>query len=442
MSKNKENNENTDIPIFGLNPNVLKIKPNPNNLQQWQLDVQDRQRNALKNAELNKQKLKEIDPIQYNLLQREIAKENSPTSEIVYYEDNNGKIRSSQTNAGALSAADPLMQFYLEGVAFGRPLGYIWNKTKPIRNTLLTGDPYTTLGGKFGYYGNWFDRIRYTLDRRKTNPKILNPKHPELLRKVKNPQINLDGSIQISSPIPRADFQRVNFTTDRPVVSHKFGNWDFDDLLILNPKIVKNYKPKSIEPSDMFYTDLSLRTTPKNVTLVSGNIGHLIKAQKAGMNTLSSKELRALWKQIQEEYKQSLLRKENMSPVELKLFKDGLNRNVSPELGKKYAFEIQRLQSLRGTPSIEDYMYLDKLYGLESGTIGINELNPFIIKQIFKPGQTIRYPNGRSLDQNYFYRQINTEKDILEKAPYNKVFYDPASPVEYNYKHGLTHYDD
>jgi hypothetical protein len=65
---------------------------------------------------------------------------------------------------------------------------------KPKINTLLTGDPYTTLGGKYGYYVNWLDRVRYTLDRSKPVSK-LKAKFPELLRKTRDFQINSDGTV-------------------------------------------------------------------------------------------------------------------------------------------------------------------------------------------------------------------------------------------------------
>ena len=54
-------------------------------------------------------------------------------------------------------------------------------------------------------------------------------------------------------------------------------------------------------------------------------------------------------------------------------------------------------------------------------------------------GAEVPYPNGRVIDSDYFYPQTNSEKNVLNRAPYNKVFYDPATAAEWDYKelHGI-----
>ena len=54
-------------------------------------------------------------------------------------------------------------------------------------------------------------------------------------------------------------------------------------------------------------------------------------------------------------------------------------------------------------------------------------------------GAEVPYPNGRVIDYDYFYPQINSEKNVLNRAPYNKVFYDPTTTAEWDYKelHGI-----
>lgn len=54
-------------------------------------------------------------------------------------------------------------------------------------------------------------------------------------------------------------------------------------------------------------------------------------------------------------------------------------------------------------------------------------------------GAEVPYPNGRVIDYDYFYPQINSEKNVLNRTPYNKVFYDPTATAEWDYKelHGI-----
>jgi hypothetical protein len=68
------------------------------------------------------------------------------------------------------------------------------NSAKPYINLALTGDKYTTLGGRYGYYGNPLMRFLYTLDRSSTKPR-LGPVHPELLRKTDEYVVNPNGTI-------------------------------------------------------------------------------------------------------------------------------------------------------------------------------------------------------------------------------------------------------
>lgn len=312
-----------------------------------------------------------------------------------------------------------------EGQVIGGTLGGITAPGLKMLPQFIAGDPYTTLGGRFGYYGNKFERVYHTLARRmgwKTSPK-----HPELLRKIQNTPEIKDGKVQITNP--GDDF--TNFSTDRPVVSHSKGDWDPYDLYITDPKVVEGLNPISIEPSDMFYVGPNITAKPNQVTLVSGNTTKLINAQDAGMSTLSSPRLRELWDKMNRYYYAELRRQSlETSPLKRRLFKKGFKDIVPPSMREPYAQEIQRLQTLRGTPTLEDYNYISKLYGLDPGIVGISQMNPEIIRATFKPGVPMYYPNGRELDMNYFTPTTNNEKALLEKSQYNNVFYDPASYVE------------
>ena len=294
---------------------------------------------------------------------------------------------------------------------------------------LIAGDAYTTVGGKFGYYGNPLQRFTGTVGRRlNLNTKARNP---ELLRKISEPApINSNGTIQISNPTPRANFARTNFTTDRPVVSHSNkNNWDHMDLMIFDPKITKGLKPASVEPSDTFYPFANITAKPSQTTLVSGNKLALINAQDKGMSTLSSPKLRQIYKDMQAEYLGNSIRYSRMTPLQRRLAKTGFKDYVSPASKKAYAEEIQKLQSKRGTPTIKDYRKIEEDTGLDAGVVDIKDLNPELVDKIANSKGYFTYPNGE-VTSSYHYPQAYSDKAVLNRMPYNKVFYDPASPVE------------
>lgn len=317
-----------------------------------------------------------------------------------------------------------------------------------ITPRLIAGDAYTTVGGKFGYYGNLLQRFTGTVGRRlNLNTKARNP---ELLRKISKPTpINSNGTIQVSNPNPRTDFARTNFTTDRPVVSHsEKNNWDHMDLNIFDPKITKGLKPASIEPSDTFYPFANITAKPSQTTLVSGNKSALINAQDKGMSTLSSPKLRQLYDDMQSQYLGKMTEYSKMTPLQRRLAKTGFKDMVSSTLKKQYAEEIQRLQSKRGTPTIKDYRKVEEDTGLNAGVTTENLPNKFKahIDKIMNTkisdysdysSLDFIYPNGRIVKPSS--TAVSEEMRLLNSMPYNKVFYDPASHVEYNWaiKNGL-----
>lgn len=312
---------------------------------------------------------------------------------------------------------------------------------------LIAGDAYTTVGGKFGYYGNPLQRFTGTVGRRlNLNTKARNP---ELLRKISEPTpINSNGTIQVSNPTPRASFARTNFTTDRPVVSHSAGNWDHMDLNIFDPKITKGLKPASIEPSDTFYPFANITAKPSQTTLVSGNKSALVNAQDKGMSTLSSPKLRQIYEDMQAEYLGNLTKYSKMTPMQRRMAKTNFKDNVSPKLKKAYAEEIQRLQSQRGTPTIRDYKKVENDTGLDAGVTTENLQHQFAAHVDKLKNTKISdyndyasldfvYPNGRIVKPSR--TSISGETRTLNNMPYNKVFYDPASHAELNWatKNGL-----
>ena len=139
MSKNKENNKNSNIPIFGIPLQTIKIQTDEVGFTPQQRQIMERQRKILSEESIQKAKdeLRQKDPIRYSVEQMREAQRKNPTSEVIYYEDDKGNLQRAWTKVGAMSANDPVAQFYVEGVALGKPLRYAF---KPI-NSLMRKIP-------------------------------------------------------------------------------------------------------------------------------------------------------------------------------------------------------------------------------------------------------------------------------------------------------------
>lgn len=302
-----------------------------------------------------------------------------------------------------------------------------YNAAKSVYDNGTLWDKYTTLGGRFGYYGNPLQRAWGTISR---NLGISStPRHPELLRKLEGlPKVTKEGFLDFNSTRTGLLGEgHSNWTLDRPVVSHGKGNWDGKDLFIVDPAEFQKAIPKenviSIEPSDMFVQNANAFINPKRVTVVSGNPETLVQARQMGMSTLSSPRLRRLYK-----------------PEKPKIGRFSLDKGNYGN--HPYALEQQRLQQRRGAPTIEDFRLIEDQYGLKAGVIPMSEYlqNPLSIaveNMLQNPTQirTWTYPNGREVQLipggTYLDRSIQ-EQSLINKAPYRNVFYDPASHVEVN----------
>ena len=288
-------------------------------------------------------------------------------------------------------------------------------------------DKYTTLGGRFGYYGNPLQRAWGTISRNFGLPST--SRHPELLRKLGGlPRVTDEGLLDFNSArTGLLGTGHSNWTLDRPVVSHNKGNWDGKDLFIVDPVQFQRAVPKenviSIEPSDMFVQNADAFIDPRRVTLVSGNPKSLIQARQMGMSTLSSPRLRRLYKPDKPKVGRFSLDKGNYG-------------------NRPYALEQQRLQQRRGAPTIGDFRLIENQYGLNSGVIPMSEYlqNPLsdAVKNMLEDPTKIRswsYPNGREVQLipgGTYLDKALYEESLVNKAPYKNVFYDPASHVEVN----------
>lgn len=327
--------------------------------------------------------------------------------------------------AQSTGASSDLGEFTNPGFVLGSPT---YNIGKNLYNKGTLWDKYTTLEGRFGYYGNPLQRVWGTINRNFGLPST--PKHPELLRKLDGfPRVTDKGLLDFnSSRTGLLGTGHSNWTLDRPVVSHSKGNWDGKDLFIVDPvqfqKAVSKENVISIEPSDMFVQNADVLIDPRRVTLVSGNPESLIQARQMGMSTLSSPRLRQLYKPNK--------------PKNIGKF----NFDKGNYGNRPYALEQQRLQQRRGTPTIEDFRLIESQYGLNSGVIPISKYLQNSLSAAIKnmlETSTINgswsYPNGREVQLipgGTYLNKALYEESLVNKAPYKNVFYDPATHVEIN----------
>lgn len=294
-----------------------------------------------------------------------------------------------------------------------KPPGLLQTKVAKIYNNGTLWDRYTTIGGRFGYYGNPLQRVVGTISRNLGVKST--PRHPEMLRKLEGlPKALEDGRVDFNSARTRLLGEgHSNWTLDRPVVSHGKGDWDRLNLFIVDPvefqKSVPRQNVMSIEPSDTFVQGADAFIDPKRVTIVSGDPESLEQARRMGMSILSSPRLRKLYKSGKDNY--------------------------------LYTLEQQRLQQRRGAPTLQDFRLIENHYGLNSGVIPISDYFSNSLENAFNKmmeeqniGSWI-YPNGREIQLipgGTYLSNAQQEIKLINKAPYRNVFYDPTSHIEAN----------
>lgn len=211
-------------------------------------------------------------------------------------------------------------------------------------------DKYTTLGGRFGYYGKTpMSRFVGTVQRQ-FNFGSPAPRMPELIR-AETHGINFHPEERIKKRFPW-----INTTTTQPVISHPQGNWNGSDVIIYDPNMIEDPRRYlSIDPMDTFITG-KLIPNKGQATVVSGNPNVLRQAKAVGYETVSSPRLRKLY---------SILQDKNANrpgiPFELKITMQPVERTQE---ALDYMNEIQRLISRRGLPTLRDYQYQSLQTGL------------------------------------------------------------------------------
>ena len=306
-------------------------------------------------------------------------------------------------------------------------------------------DAYTTFGGRFGNYGdNIFTNMYGTAARRFGLPDKARIPADAIRKLEERPNVE-NGIIDLTGEKAFLGNPHTNMTLDQPVVSHpKWVGDGADTYLFPTKNVVGNTGEalKSIEPSDMFVNGVKVTETPKNVTLISGDIDALNWAKENGLQTVSSPKLRKMYAEAVAKYEKDLKAYNKLSLLEKANQKPPIHpKEVSRRqlYWPEYATEVQRLQSRRGTPTLADFKLLEKQTGLNSGVSPISELQTTIEQfhslPVDKDGviKPLIYPNGRIVDISGKSAK-DTEFKLIKRAKYNNVFYDPASMVEYNWQ--------
>lgn len=271
-------------------------------------------------------------------------------------------------------------------------------------------DPYTTIGGRFGYYGNWPKRIYNTVARNigleGTNSM------PELLRLEKRIDLtNPETYAYITRESIGGRFPWMNSTTSRFVVDHSNGNWKGNSGIVYDPQMFSAENYLSVQPSDTFIQGAKNVTSPKQFTLVSGNVEELKAAQKAGLETLSTPEMRRAY----EAFKTTEAEAEAAGIGTFKVGRFRLGKGTLHDdratiaAANNYTQTMNEAVARRGTPTYQDYQYQAEQAGLP---IEVTEGVP-VYDRVVGFGVDA---DGKSMH--------------LTEPYYNNIVYHNASPIE------------
>lgn len=296
---------------------------------------------------------------------------------------------------------------------------------KGLYNGMLW-DKYTDFSARFGNWSKNPITNAYASMARNFGLPDVSRLPGDLFRKINSHARKLDnGMLDFTGGKGWNNQPHTNFTLDRPVVSHRKGDWTAFDTYILNgQQVLKNAgnSLKSIDPSDVFINGQRINVDPKSVVLISGNENSLQWAKNAGIRTLSSPKLRDLYQQHLDAL--------NVETTPIMLGRFDIGRNPRKVHANEYSSEVQRLASRRGTPRIGDMRLLEKQTGLDSKTYSVFKGN--VIKNAMKLAA-----HGYGLNTNVFGYGIPEKQSaadyyarMMDKEPYYNIFYNPASPTE------------
>ena len=303
----------------------------------------------------------------------------------------------------------PLGQAGVQGtkMAYNSAKPYVNQAVETLQNNYpALFDPYTSWDATLGYYGdNIFSRAIGTMGRRYGyTPKAGVPEFHRRLRIEKPEEMLLDenGNMIISSGRTGLGHDNItNFATSEAARGHsKHKGLSGIDDYIIDSRAIGTQDFKSIQPSDTFFESGKLSIDPKSITLVSGNTEMLDYAKSLGMKTLSSPRLRQYYSM-------------NHDP---EITTGILGRFGIPKYGAavgpgRVGDEIQRLTTMRGAPTMQDYSYFENITGLNSGVV---------------PASRYTGENGAEL----FGRWGKVRMEPI----FNHVAYDPATSIETIYR--------
>ena len=247
---------------------------------------------------------------------------------------------------------------------------------------------YATMARRYGFY----DRARL--------PYLIRRWKPENLHVIKDDKMLMNGR-----------FPHTNFTYDRPVTSHAKGKWDqAAQTWLINPReIVPSSEWGSIEPSDMFTVydgEMGLRVPTKDITIITGNPTTINQANQKGIRVVTNDALKADEATLAAADKEAA---QHTGPFNLS--KTSSRSEQSPTMWSHANAEVKKF----GTPKMKDIRLLEQTTGMKADVVPSWQKFLYILRGI--------YPDGRPI-----------KKRPLQYYPYNNLFYNASSPVEYIYK--------
>lgn len=231
------------------------------------------------------------------------------------------------------------------------------------------------------------------------------------LRFIRNleglPTVLDDGTILLA---PRRNLF-VNMTSDLPFRTHaQYQDIPGSTFLRIHPRAFKGRVFGGITPSDTFLLNKSV--DPRFVTVISGDVDILTKAQKAGMRVYTTPRLTELYQQAKQhahllEHRDFNIAFADDIMSELHRAYPQLVTEAKP-LGTMYRQEVDRIFTEDfGRPTFEDYQNLERATGLKSGV------------RIYSPDHAkAKIENAGILDPTF------------DENFFKHVVYTPASAIE------------
>ena len=139
----------------------------------------------------------------------------------------------------------------------------------------------------------------------------------------------------------------TNFSTDVPVRSHSWGDWDIGETYATKGTALLGHKVVSTRPSDTFTVGAKVRVPTKKVTLISGNEQLLKDASNKGFKTVTSDNLKKIAKAHEVEANSQPKGRFDLEKDDYSDYAEAMNDAV------RASFK---------TPTIKDYQFMDYVF--------------------------------------------------------------------------------